>query len=213
MLYFFSGTDREKARAEMNKELSRVAKKEATIIRVSDANTPADLTSSLQGGGMFAQDRVVVLEGVLVNEDMRTIVLDALSVMKESKEKFFMFEEKPDAATRKQIEKYAEESKRFDAAKKAERGNTIFALANALKRGDKKALWISYQRELAGSAPEAVHGVLFWGAKQMFLTSYSEKEKEHAKKLVAELAELPHRARRRGEELEYALERFVLTNV
>ena len=37
------------------------------------------------------------------------------------------------------------------------------------------------------------------------------KSKERAKKLIALLAELPHETRRRGVELEYALERFVLS--
>ena len=36
-------------------------------------------------------------------------------------------------------------------------------------------------------------------------------ESNRAKKLIAELAELPHEARRNNFDLEYALERFVLS--
>jgi hypothetical protein len=211
MLFVFTGTDREKARGEMNKAIAKHGKKKS-IVRVTDANTVADLNAALQGGGMFDTGaRVTVFESTLANPEMREIVLTALPKMRESDEHFFIFEEKPDAATRKQIEKYAEESKKFDAVKTAERDGGIFTLASALRKGDKKALWIGYQRELGKSAPEAIHGVLFWGAKQMALSARGESEKKRAYKIVADLAELPHASRRRGEELEYALERFVLT--
>jgi hypothetical protein len=114
-----------------------------------------------------------------------------------------------DAATRKILEKYAHTSERFDMPKAAE-DKTIFKLADALHGGDKKALWVGLMREYAkGSAPEAVHGLLFWGAKQMCMRSNSPR----ARTLVAILAELPHEARRRGEDMSYALERFVLSSV
>ena len=144
---------------------------------------------------------------------MRTVLLDSLAHMRDSEEVFFILEEKPDAATRKQIEKYAETSERYDKPSE-KKGGDIFAIANALRRADKKALWVNYQRQLAdNAAPEAIHGVLFWAAKDMFMKSGSTEQKNRAKNLITQLAELPHEARRRGEELEYALERFVLSGV
>ena len=59
-----------------------------------------------------------------------------------------------------------------------------------------------------GGAPEAIHGVLFWGAKDAFLKSGGTDAR--IRQLVADLAALPHEARRRGEDMEYALERFIL---
>jgi len=198
----------------MDAAIQKAFKKGTQTLRISDANTPADLAAALRGGGMFDTARIVVLNGVCANEEMKTLVVDSLSPMKGSTEAFFMLEDKLDAATRKQVEKYAEASERFDAPKGADRGGGIFALANALKRGDKKALWVGYQRELAAdAAPEAIHGVLFWGAKDMLMKSHGEKEASRARNLLASLAELPHEARRRGEELEYALERFVLSGL
>ena len=210
MLHLYSGTDREKARAETNAAVKKAATKGTEVIRITDAHTIADLKSALEGAGMFGGVRTVVLEGVWGNEEMHVVAEGSLQRMRDSDEHFFIFEEKLDAATRKTIEKYAEDSKKFDAVKQKE-SNTIFALANALRSRDKKALWVSYQRELAGSAPEAIHGVLFWGAKQALLAARGAKDIERAQKLVAHLAELPHESRRRGVELEYALERFVLS--
>ncbi|OGG50925.1 hypothetical protein A2763_02710 [Candidatus Kaiserbacteria bacterium RIFCSPHIGHO2_01_FULL_54_36] len=212
MLHFYFGTDRKKARTEMNAAIERMDKK-ALLVRISDANLPEDLAAALSGGGLFSEKRAVVLDGVLANDEMRERMLEALSSMRDSEERFFILEEKPDAATRKQIEKYAGKSYRFDSAS-AKKDGSIFGLANALRRGDRKGLWVAYQRELASkSAPEAIHGVLFWAAKDMFIKPAAGIARVRAKKLIETLAELPHEARRRGEEMEYALERFVLSMV
>lgn len=195
----------------MGKEITRVSKG-ARVVRITDANTVADLHISLQGKGLFGEKRIVVFDGVSPNDEMRDILLQLLERIQKSAESFFIFESSPNADTRKTIEKYAEKTIRFDTPKK-EKDNSVFALANALRRTDKKALWVGYQRELAnGKAPEAIHGVLFWGAKDMLLKSRDgAPESRRAKKLIAELAELPHEARRSNIPLEYALERFVLS--
>src|SRR5437899_132503 len=117
MLFLFSGTDREKARAELNAAIKKSAKKGVDIVRITDAHTVADLSTALQGAGMFGGERIVVLEGVWSNEEMRAIASEGLERMRDSGEQYFIFEEKLDAATRKSIEKYAEDSKRFDAKK------------------------------------------------------------------------------------------------
>lgn len=207
MIYFFTGTDREKARAAMNGEITGAIKKvHKDIVRITDAHSIDDLRVALQGAGMFGTARVLVFESVLMNEDMKTILLLQLSRLGESEEPIFWYEEKPTADLRKKIEKFSEKSVRYDAVKK-ERDTSIFTISNALARGDKKALWVEYQRALVrGDAPEAIHGVLFWGAKRMIASS-----SHRAETLIAELAELPHKARRGGVELEYALERYLLT--
>ena len=223
MLYLYLGSDREKARAELNKVLAKMSfarsvasakgGKNYRIVRITDANATLDLEAALRGGGMFGEKRVVIFDGVFANPEMRTLLEGALPDLEESPEQFYILEEKPDAAARRTLEKHAEKVERFDAVKVKKESGSVFALASAQKRGDRKALWIGLMRELsADNAPEAIHGVLFWGAKQAFLSAHARDERERAAKLVAELAELPHEARRRGIELEYALERFVLTH-
>ncbi|KKW17425.1 hypothetical protein A3C86_00760 [Candidatus Kaiserbacteria bacterium RIFCSPHIGHO2_02_FULL_49_16] len=212
MLHFYSGTDTKKAREEMNKAIELVRKDGARIVRINDTNSTDDLYASLQGGGLFGEKHVFVIDGVSENEAMLPVLLQMLEAMNKSEEPFFVYEASPDANTRRTIEKYAETTKKFDAPKK-EKDGSVFALANAMRRADKKALWTGYQRELVkGKEPEAIHGVLFWGAKDMLLKSREgTPENKRAKKLVAELAELPHESRRNNFPLEYALERFVLS--
>lgn len=213
MIYFFIGTDRKKALAALNAHVKKLSKKTTSVVRVSDASQLADLHAALAGAGMFDGDRLVILNGVCGSEDMRTHLEKSLPAMKASSETLFVFEEKPDTATRKMIEKYAEDTQRFDAAKEKGRDD-FFKTAYALLAKDKKTRWVALQREFAeGKAPEAVHGTMFWRAKDIFMKARDETTKEQGKKLLAALAELPHEARRRGEELEYALEHFVLSGV
>ncbi|MEK7093165.1 MAG: hypothetical protein AAB927_01640 [Patescibacteria group bacterium] len=205
MLYFFTGTDAERAREAMNAAVTKT--KQKNIVRITDAHSAADLDAALGGAGMFGDERVVVLDNVLGNDELRERLLARLKDFSKSGDVFFMLETLIDADTRKSVEKYAEKTERFDAPKK-DRDNSIFALANALQRGQRKELWVGYQRELLkGSAPEAIHGTLFWAAKQAFLRSDTPRSRA----LVAQLAELPHEARRKGFDLEYALEHFVLS--
>ena len=208
MLFAFIGTDREKARAALEKRLQKEAN-DARVVRITDAHTLSDFSAALQGGGMFAEKRVLVFENVCENEEMEPILRDALARLAESDEKVFIYEVKPLADLKKQLQKLADDFATFDLPKRG-RENDIFALANALRARNKKQLWVGYMREVAkGSAPEATHGFLFWAAKDMYLKSGGKDA--YAAKLIAELTELPHLARRRGEDLNYALERFVLS--
>lgn len=209
MLRVFLGTDRKKALAALQ---SGAAELGHPIIRITDASTAADLRAVLEGGGMFAQKKTIVLDRISDNEELWTLLVGALPAMKESEDDFFIYEEKPLAATKRLLEKNAETVEVFDISKKEKERPSVFSLVNHMRAGDKKKLWVSYQEELAKDNPaEAIHGVLFWGAKQAMLSDRSPKESERSKKLIIALTELPHESRRRGEELEYALERFILT--
>ncbi len=207
MLYFFYGTDTETVRAALNSAVEAHAK-DADVIRITDAHTLADLDMALMGGGMFGGRRVVVLDGVLANEEMRVVVMSALARLRSSSDTICLHEYVPDAATKKQVEKYAEQTQKFELAK-GKVADTIFNVVRPLQDGKKKDLWVAYQREiLAGKAPEAIHGMFFYAAKDLLL---KRPQDARARRMVAELAELPHESRRSGYELEYALERFVLS--
>lgn len=211
MLHVFLGTDRKKVLAALN---AAVSKEKGKVVRISDASSMEDMRAALAGGGMFVEKRAVVLDRVSDNEEIWGIVLATLPSLAEQSDAYFIYEEKADAATKRLLEKYAEKVEVFDAPKTAKPRPTVFALVNYMNAGDKKKLWVGYQQELAnGNAPEAIHGTLFWGAKQALLSARSAPDTERSKKFVAELAELPHQSRRRGEELEYALERFILSHV
>src|SRR3989344_6532972 len=90
MLYLFTGTDTEKVRAAMGVLIGKVAKGK-DVIRISDAHTLHDVESALQGAGMFGQQRVVVLDNVLFNDEMRALVLGKLETMENSDESITIY--------------------------------------------------------------------------------------------------------------------------
>lgn len=211
MLHVYIGTDTVKARSALQAALLK--HKGAMIIRITDAHTIADLEQSLKGEGLFGGKRVVVLENVFSNDAMAASLYPQLKDLGEREDDTYIYQNETTAELRKTLEKYAEHTARFDAPKKEKKGN-FFAIANALQSGKKKDLWVILQREYAaGISPEQVHGSLFWAAKQMVLKPRSEAARTRGAQLVAELAELPHEARRNGFDLEYALEQFVLARV
>ena len=211
MLSVFLGTDTKKALATLNAVVSKLKQ---SVVRVSDASSLEDVRAALGGGGMFGEKRSVVLDRLSDNDELWQLVLAQLQSLREQSDTFFIYEEKADAATKKLLQTYAGNVEVFNEAKSAKPKPTVFALVNYMNARDKKNLWVGYQQELSiGNAPEAIHGTLFWGAKQALLSARNAKEVERAKKYVAQLAELPHESRRHGEELEYALERFILSEV
>lgn len=211
MLFLFTGTDRKKARAALQAAIKKASGKNTGVVRVSDSSEVADLRAALGGRGMFDSERIVVLDGIFVNPEMLLVLEDSIARLAESEELFFIIEEKVNAAGKRLLAKYVKETQSFEAPR-AEREDTFFAVTGAFRAGKKKELWVLLQREYAaGKAPEMLQGTLFWAAKQMVLKPRGAVEAARGKRLVAELSALPHEARRRGEDLEYALERFVLS--
>ena len=76
-------------------------------------------------------------------------------------------------------------------------------------------MWLSLQKTMVQKPDPyvylGIHGQLFWKAKQMLLERrFGKRGESEVRNMVAQLAELPHAARRKGIELEYALEKFAL---
>ena len=218
MLYLIYGTDREKVRSSLAKALAPYEKKGTRIVRITDAHQSADLESALMGPGLFSlpgqgEKQLVVFEGIVggATIEMSERLLAALPALKTLEESFYLTEGALAADIRKALEKHAEKVERFDT-KSAKEYPTVFALAESLAKGDKKGLWVGLMREYEkGNAPEAIHGVLFWGVKKMITSPQDAQSILRARRLMSELVALPHDARRRGEDLGYALERFALS--
>lgn len=213
MLHVIFGNDREKVRVVLAKAFVPYDKKGMRVVRITDAHTLADLETALMGPGLFGEKQVIVFEGIIGGgqADMSSRLLDTLNSLKQSEDNFYIMEGALTADIRKTVEKYAEKVERFDT-KSAKEYPTVFALADSLAKGDKKGLWVGLMSEYEkGNAPEAIYGVLFWGVKKMMEGARDAQSVLLARRLMIELVALPHDARRRGEDLGYALERFALS--
>ena len=233
MLYIYYGSDTKKtADAVMSAvEKLRTRAPHASVERVTNEVENFSLESFLASAGLFHAARVVILDGLFESKEFKEEVFDKLKELAASEHVFFIRETSLTAAEIKKLEKATSKIVSYDVREKKSDEFNTFALSDALLAKDKKKLWVLLGQALRrGVGPEELHGILFWGAKNLLLAGepsakeagmhpfvYKKTQAARAKfkpgeaeSLVATLAELPHKSRRAGVELEYALEEFVL---
>ncbi|PCI29011.1 hypothetical protein COB55_02985 [Candidatus Wolfebacteria bacterium] len=236
MLYFIHGTDVEKTRAKAHGIIDVLKKKkpDALFFRIDEGEMDEGTINDLIGGqGLFEKKYIVFLNTVCENAETKEILLKKLKEIQGSDNVFILLEGKLDAKTKSKIEKVAEKVQTYDADKKPIEKFNIFSLTDALGKRNRRELWVLYHKaRLRGSAPEEIHGILFWQIKTMLLAAQSANANEaglkpfvygkatgflsyysldELKKLSQDLVVLYHNARRGIGMLDTSLERFVLT--
>jgi DNA polymerase III delta subunit len=112
---------------------------------------------------------------------------------------------------------------------------TIFDLADAYAKGDKRTAWSEYEKAMRnGSAPEEIHGTLVWAAKSLWLSHNFDEttnmamgvkpfvyrkfskfgaawNKEALLVALSELKHIYHKAHRGEGDLEILLEQHILS--
>jgi len=234
MLYLYYGNDEKKVRARLNLAISKLSARapQALYARITEEEAETvDIGDLLATRGLFYPKSIIVLDGLLQVARMREEILSLGKDMAESEHVFFIVERSVSAPVLEKLKKSADKVERHDTSEIKKRKGGVFALSDAFFRRDAKEMWISYQKALIkGEKPEAILGILFWGAKAMALAEAASSEESGLKPfvygkaksargryaqdefthLLRGLAVLPHEARRSGEGIEYALERFIL---
>lgn len=217
MIYFFHGTDIDKARGKAHDLIDSLTKKkpDASFIKIDAENFSQNILDQYIGGqGLFVSKNIVFLDRLCEKKDMKEEFLEKLKEIAESENIFIMLEGKLDKATLGKIEKRAEKTVASDFAEKpAKKEFGAFALADAFGKRDKKSAWILYRKAIdGGEAPEALHGMIFWKTKTMMLAGggYGWSIPE-LKKTMDDLVTVYHDSRRGAHELETGLEAFLLT--
>lgn len=223
MIYFFHGTDTEKARVKTNELADSLRKKkpDASFYKIGTENFDAvTLQEYIGGQGLFSNKYIVLLDRLCEDKETKDQFIDLLKEIKESENIFIICEGKIDKATATKIEKKAEKTAVFDLSEKEEReikakkeeGMNIFEIANALGEKNKKHLWIIYRQLIEeGKVPEEIHGVLFWKAKTMMLAGGNHTwGGDELSRLIDDLITVYHEARRGVHELETGLEALLV---
>ncbi len=190
--------------------------------------------------GLFDKKFIVHLDRALSNKDAREFITKHLKELAESENAFVITESKLAKPTFEKIKKVAFKTEVFEAPHTAMVDKpefNIFSLADALGRKDKKQMWVLLYKALrSGTTPEQIHGTLFAQVKNMAFIKRAEKDKEKTselglhpfvvkkatgftknfsqeelEKLSRKLVTIYHDARRGGDELPVALEKFVLS--
>ncbi|MFA6227451.1 MAG: hypothetical protein WC631_03175 [Candidatus Paceibacterota bacterium] len=183
MIYFYYGTDTEKASRKANITVDSSLKKHegATLIKIGDEPLSQGRIDELIGTqALFYNKYLIYLHKTFDNKENKELILKDIKDIAKSENIFIFAEGKMDKTSLAKIEKNAEKVEEFIKPEKtltkkqalALKGEKIdfFEFADALGKRDKRGLWVLYQDALAEQVPaEEVHGIFFWQIKSMLL--------------------------------------------
>jgi hypothetical protein len=187
--------------------------------------SPGALEEVASAGGLFVSRLLVLLDdpfpAARKNTDeedeesasSNSVIEDYLDELGKSDNAIVLLAPKLNVAKAKKIAAKAEKEYKFDkvAAREDTRGFNS-NLVNALGVHDGKKLWLEIVRALsAGDAPEQIHGLLHWKARDILEKGSRSWRASEARGLSLALITLLMDSRRIGLDLSESLERFALS--
>lgn len=227
MLYLFYGTDIEKTRMKAFDWVAKARTKEPNLAYVRLAReemTDAALEDAARSGGLFVKRLLILLDDPYPaartavsdeegeEENVSTALDEHLDELAASDNAIVILAPKLTAAKAKKISALAKVEYKSDApaAREVARGFNS-GLVNALSARSREKLWLEINRALrAGDAPEMLHGLLHWKARDILEKGTRAWKPEEARSLSLALIELLQSSRRGGLDLGLALEKWAL---
>ncbi len=232
MIYLFYGTDVAKTRAKTFAWIAaaRVKEPNLTYIRLSREDvTPAALENAALSGGLFTKRLLILIDDPFPSaqrkvseqdeneddsEDPAHSVLETyLEPLAASDNAILILAPKLTAAKAKKLGtqttlEYVFNLPPGEAADRGFNGN----LVNALATKNREKLWLEISRALRrGDAPEMLHGLLQWKARDLISAGGRAWKPEESRRLSLTLIALLQDSRRGGLDLSLSLERFALS--
>jgi DNA polymerase III delta subunit len=237
MLYLFYGTDVQKVRTKAFEWVEKARAKEPnlTYVRLAREEIHAgSLEEAALSGGLFVGRLLVLLDDpfpaarALSDDDEEphsaeasqgkeggdgNVVEEYIDALASSDNAIVILAPKLAAAKAKKLVAKAKVEYKYDkpAAREAVRGFNS-NLVNALTARSREKLWLEINRALsAGDAPEMLHALLHWKARDLMEKGGAKWTSQESRKLSLELIELLQTSRRGGLDLSLSLEHFALT--
>lgn len=215
MIYFFHGTDVNGARKKAFQWVTAAREKapDAAYIRISAEDmTEEGLNEALGSQGLFFSKSLVLLDDPFSLSASGEVVLSSLKKLQETENAVAILAPKLLTARVKKIEAVAMKVFVVDAKEKKVSRGFNSALVNALGAKDGPELWKEITKSLrAGDAPEMIHGLLHWKARDLMQKGSRTWTNTEARKLSLELIELLSDEKRGELPLQMQLERFALS--
>ncbi len=215
MIYLFQGSDVEKVRAKAFAwvKAARAKAPEAPYIRLAaDAISSTSLSEVIQSQGLFFSKMLVLLDDPFALTESGDAVLEALPALQASLNPIAIIAPKLLAARAKKLEATAEKIFTIDVIKKKPARGFNSGLVNALAARDRVLLWKELMKaERQGDAPEMLHGLLHWKARDLLQKGGRGWNAEEAQALSRSLIELLSDSRSGDVPLRMQLERFALS--
>jgi len=215
MIYFFHGSDVNGVRQKAFQWVvaARAKAPDVTYIRIGpDELSESTIDEVVGTQGLFFLKSLVLLDDPFAKAESAELILASLAKLAETDNAIAILAPKLIPARVKKVEAKAAKVFVVDAKEKKVPRGFNSGLVNALGARDGKALW--KELELAfrqGDAPEMVHGLLHWKARDMMQKGGRAWSKEEARALSRELIELLSDSRGKDLPLKESLERFALS--
>ncbi len=229
MIYLFYGSDVEKVRAKAFEWVAKARAKEPNLAYVRltrEELTDAALEDAAQSGGLFVKRLLILIDDPFpsargtsdeetsdTEESVGSILEEHIDSLAASDNAIIILAPKLAVAKAKKIAAKAKFEYKFDLrlAPSESRGfNTN--LVNALAAHSREKLWLEINRALyAGDAPEMLHGLLHWKARDLMEKGGRAWTPQESRTLSLVLIELLQNSRRGGIDLSLSLEKFALS--
>ena len=217
MLYLFHGSDANRVRAKAFQWIAAARAKapDAYYVRLNaDALTEESLREALAMQGLFFSKTLVLLDDPFETAATADLVMKLLPELAASPNAVALLAPKLLASRVKKVEAHADKVFTVDASEKKPARGFNGALVNALARKDGRELWKELVKAYRlGDAPEMVHGLLHWKARDLMQKGGGSWGESGARRLSRDLIELLTDSRGKDLELSLALERFALSLV
>lgn len=229
MIYLFYGSDVEKVRTKAFAWVAAARAKEPNLAYVRLAReelTPAALEDAASSGGLFVKRLLILLDDpfpttrVASDEESdeeegttSSVLEDYLDQLATSDNAIVIVAPKLAAPKAKKLAAKAKVEYKFDKAAAREDVRGFNAnLVNALASRSREKLFTEIHRALhAGDAPEMLHGLLHWKARDLMEKGGRAWTPQESRELSLRLIELLQDSRRGGLDLSLALEKFALS--
>lgn len=235
MLYVFYGDDTATASKKIQATIKDLHKKrpDAEFFQVEGRTLTNDFFAQYTASqGLFEQKHIVEVQYPFETAESKEVFLGNLSQMAESDNVFLVIEGKMLAPEKKKIEKHAQKMLEHKKPAAGKPDFNLFSLADAVGGRDKKKAWVIYQKALSmDTAPEEIHGVIWWQMKTIYTTlvtksasdagikdfsynksaRFAEKySKSELETILQDLVSMYHDAHLGVTNFELSLEKFVL---
>jgi hypothetical protein len=215
MIYLFHGNDVNKTRGKAFAWIAAARAKapEAMYIRIpAEDISPESIRNAMSAQGLFFTKTLVLLDDPFSESEAAETVLDAIKELAASDNPIAILAPKLLATRFKKIEPHAAKVFEQNAVEKKPTRGFNSALVNALGAKDGKILWKEIVKAMrAGDAPEMIHGLLHWKARDLMQKGSRSWTPEESRALSRRLIELVSESRSGELPLAISLERFALS--
>lgn len=233
MIYLFHGSDVEKVRVKAFAWVAAARAKEPNLVYARLAReelTEAALEDAALSSGLFVKRLLVLIddpfalaratgedEGDGEMEGARNVIEGHIDALAASENAIIILAPSAGGGSAsgvklKQLIKVAKKVYSFDKPTARESRGFNSALVNALAERSRKKLWLEVARALrAGDAPEMLHGILHWKARDLMAKGGRAWKQEEARRLSLSLIALLQDSRRKNLDLSESLERFAFS--